>query len=72
MILLVVFIVLMLLWLFGGGAYAFRSQPADRPYAFGGYLLPWICVAILGYCVFSGVDIGPPARPVPVQVQPVR
>lgn len=57
----VIFVVLMILWLFGGGAYAFRSSPDARPYAFGSYLLPWICVAILGALYFGAIGgVGQP------------
>jgi hypothetical protein len=53
-VLLVVFVVLMLFWLFGvGGYYAYAAPPASRPAAFGGVLVPWLCVAILGWIVFS-------------------
>lgn len=57
MILLVVFIVLMLFWLFGGGYVAYENATFNAR-TFGGYtLIPWICVAILGYVVFSGVPV---------------
>jgi len=53
MIALVVFIVLMILWLFGGGMYVFKG-PTPDPMAFGsGTLIPWVCVAILGYQIFK-------------------
>lgn len=50
----IIFVVLMLFWLFGGG-YVSYSGPNPSPMYFGAYtLIPWICVAILGYVVFSG------------------
>jgi hypothetical protein len=56
-ILLVVFVVLMILWLFGGGWYVYNG-PNPTPIAFGtGTLIPWICVAILGYVVFNGIPV---------------
>jgi hypothetical protein len=60
MILEVVFIVLMLFWLFGGGYVAYDGA-AFNARTFGGYtLIPWLCVAILGYCVFAGVVVAVP------------
>lgn len=54
MILTVVFVVLMLFWLFGGGYVAYDGSNFNAR-NFGGYtLIPWICVAILGYVVLSG------------------
>jgi hypothetical protein len=47
----VVFVVLMLFWLVGGSYWAY--EPA-RPYLLGNTLLPWLCVAILGYIVLTG------------------
>ncbi len=56
----VVFVVVLLLWLFGGGYWAY-SGPNPNPMAFGaGTLLPWVCVAILGYVVFGGGALPPP------------
>lgn len=54
MILCVVFVVLMMFWLFGGG-YVVYSGTTPSPMYFGAYtLIPWLCVAILGYVIFSG------------------
>ena len=54
MIVEVVFIVLMLFWLCGGGYWAY-SQEKGGPILFGaGTLIPWFCVALLGYAVFNG------------------
>lgn len=47
----VVFIVCMIVWLFGG---AYWSYDAARPYLLGNTLLPWACVAILGYILLGG------------------
>lgn len=49
-ILLVVFVVLMLFWLFGG---CYIMWEPTRPYAIGGTIIPWLCVAILGWVVFQ-------------------
>jgi hypothetical protein len=47
----IVFLILMVFWLFGGGIYAYRTPPFD-PVVFGAHtLIPWCCVAILGYVV---------------------
>ncbi len=53
----VVFVVLMILCLFGGG-YGYRQGPG--PWVWGGLML-WICVAILGYILLGGGP-GPPMR----------
>ena len=61
MILCVVFVVLMMFWLFGGGYVAYQGQTFN-PVLFGGTtLIPWLCVAILGWIVFGGaaVSVGP-------------
>lgn len=59
--LMVIFVVLMILWLFGGGFYVFNG-PNPNPMGFGtGTLIPWICVAILGWAVFQGIQ-GPLPR----------
>lgn len=60
MIAMVVFIVLMLMWLFGGGWVFYNGDPSRR--YLGSHLLAWLCVAILGYVVFGGV---PPTLPPP-------
>jgi hypothetical protein len=54
MIRIVVFVVLMMFWLFAGG---YVSYQGDRfnPVGFGsGTLVPWLCVAILGYEIYGG------------------
>lgn len=56
MILCVIFVVLMMFWLFGGGYYVY-NQPNANPVVFGtSTLIPWLCVAILGWVVFGGVS----------------
>lgn len=52
----VVFIVLMLMWLFFGcytGWSGSAGQPNFGP-VIGNTLIPWACVAILGYIVLGG------------------
>ncbi len=48
----VVFVVLMLFWLLCGvyGAY----NPGPGPWLYGNALIPWLCVAIIGYVVLAG------------------
>jgi hypothetical protein len=51
----IVFVVLMLFWLFFGAYLSWPATPGAPAYApLAGTLLPWLCVAILGYAVFSG------------------
>jgi hypothetical protein len=53
--LMVVFVVLMCLWLFGGGYFVYSGPGGWNPVAFGtGTFIPWLCVGILGYLVFTG------------------
>jgi hypothetical protein len=59
MIWLVIWVVLMMFWLFGGGYHAYNT-PNGNPIVFGtGTLIPWICVAILGAIIFGGITVGP-------------
>lgn len=54
MILEVVFVVLMMFWFLGGGYVSYREN-VFNPVVFGtGTLIPWACVAILGWCFFGG------------------
>lgn len=54
MILVVIYVVAMMFWLFGGGYVAYRGDRFD-PVMFGGStLIPWLCVAILGFVIFGG------------------
>jgi hypothetical protein len=51
----VIWVVLMILWLFGGGWWIYQG-PSPNPMAFGtGTLIPWICVLILGLIMFGAV-----------------
>lgn len=54
MILTVCFIVFMILWLFGGGYMHYEGANFNARAFGGGTLMPWLCVAILGYIVLSG------------------
>ena len=49
MILCVIFVVLMMFWLFGGCYWNWNPQ---TPAALGNTLIPWLCVAILGWLTF--------------------
>ena len=46
----VVFVVLMILWLFGGG-YHYYGGPGTVLVM--GHILPWCCVAILGWLILG-------------------
>ncbi len=61
-ILLVVFVVLMMFWLFGGGYVAYTGDRFNPIIFGGGTLIPWLCVAIIGYVVFGGGSLPPPPR----------
>ncbi len=50
----VVWVVLMILWLFGGGYF---NWDASKPYVMGSHFLAWCCVAILGAIVLGGLTI---------------
>lgn len=52
----IIFVVLMILALFGGG-YAYRPVGATPDYApLGSWFLLWLCVAILGWIVLGGAS----------------
>lgn len=50
--LMVIFVVLMCLWLFGGCYISWN--PTSPGVAIGGTIIPWACVAIIGYVLFGG------------------
>lgn len=51
MILCVIFVVLMMFWLFGG---CYMGWDPQKPGLIGTTLIPWLCVAILGWLMFNG------------------
>jgi hypothetical protein len=54
----VIWVVLMLFWLFGGGYTSYEGTTFNAP-RFGAYcLIPWACVLILGLVVFGAVGGG--------------
>jgi len=57
--LMVVFVVLMILWLFFG---CWWNYTPASPGGLGNTLIPWICVAILGWVLFGGGAGGPGPR----------
>jgi hypothetical protein len=60
MVWLVIWVVLMMFWLFGGGYYAY-NLPNHGPVIFGAStLIPWLCVLILGLIIFGGITVTGP------------
>lgn len=55
MIACVVFVVLMLFWLFWG----YNTYDPAQPKGLGNTIIPWLCVAILGYMMFRDVSMEP-------------
>ncbi len=53
----VVFVVLMIIWLFGGGFMYYQGPNPNTPMFLGTTLLPWACVAILGAIVLGGLPV---------------
>lgn len=54
MILCVIFVVLMMFWLFFG---CYSGWNPQQPILIGNTLIPWLCVAILGWILFQGVPV---------------
>jgi hypothetical protein len=54
----VVFIVLMLMWLFGGCYMGYNGPGGPGP-MIAGTIIPWACVAILGYIILGGASLAP-------------
>ncbi len=54
----VVWVVLMMFWILGGGWVSYNG-PNATPLYFGGYvLIPWLCVLLLGLFVLGGLPHG--------------
>lgn len=59
MIWVVIWVVLMMFWLFGGCYWTWNpAQPA----VLGNTIIPWLCVLILGLAIFGGIETGRPLR----------
>jgi hypothetical protein len=56
MVWMVIFIVLMMFWLFGGCWACW--DPAKPTYCLGTTIIPWLCVLILGLIVFGALPGG--------------
>ncbi len=54
----VVWVVLMILWLVGGGWVSYEGAAFNAPRFGGGTLLPWACVLILGLILFGAISPG--------------
>ncbi len=56
-----VFVVLMMFWLFFG---CYTTWDAARPQGIGTTIIPWLCVALLGWIVLGGgaVVVAPVVR----------
>ena len=61
--LMIVFVVGMMMWLFGGGFIHLGGPESNPRYFFAGTLLPWLCVACLGFYIF--VCLPTPSGPPP-------
>lgn len=59
MVWFVIWIVLMMFWLFGGGGY--YGYTKNYP-SLVGVIIPWLCVLILGLMYFGALPMGSPAR----------
>jgi hypothetical protein len=59
MILVVIFVVLMMFWLFFG---CYSGYDPAKPHMLGNTLIPWLCVAILGWILFGGGHVPLPPR----------
>jgi hypothetical protein len=57
MILCVIFVVLMMFWLFCGSYPMWGGPEPNRGVLLGSSIIPWICVAILGWILFSGATV---------------
>lgn len=60
----VIWVVLMILWLFGG---VYTSRDPASPRLLGGTLLPWACVLILGLVLLGVVGAQAPVVVVPAR-----
>lgn len=50
----VIFVVLMMFWLLGGGYYVYGTPtPFAGPGLYATTFIPWACVALLGWCFFE-------------------
>lgn len=58
MIWCVVWVVLMMFWLLGGGYVSYEGTAFNAARFGGGTLIPWLCVAILGAIIFGGIHVG--------------
>lgn len=56
MILCVIFVVLMMFWLFFGGYVSYGGLTPNHQLFVGSTIIPWLCIAILGWIIFNGVD----------------
>ncbi len=56
-----IFVVLMMFWLFFG---CYTTWDAARPQGIGTTIIPWLCVALLGWIVLGGgvVVVAPVVR----------
>ncbi len=58
----VIWLVCMMFWLFGGGAYVYNRPERDMVLFGTGTLLPWICVLLAGLAAFGVI------HPTPIQM----
>jgi len=58
----VIWVVLMRMWLFGGGFIAYEGAAFNGRHFISYSFIPWCCVLILGLILFGAISPGPGLR----------
>lgn len=56
MIWLVIWVVFVIFWLFGGGHYIYNSPNPNLMWFGTGTFIPWLCVLVVGLVAFGVLD----------------